>query len=263
MPQPKFTSRKPPPAPFDLVRATLATTPHPRRRSIAVPATSETKTVPNDTRPPGRTHGVTRLRGPGRRRVDPLCERRRRSSPPATDRVRRCRTIGRCVSRLERVTSGNVPGHVQSIERAAAVLRLLADGRLALVDLSNSLGLAKGTVHGILRTLQHVGFVEQDPESGKYQLGVALLQLGTRSLDVNELRSRALNWADSLAAHSGEAVRIGSHLDGEVLVVHHVFRPDDSVQIVEVGSLLPLHASALGKAIAAFDTSAISAGRRR
>ncbi len=152
---------------------------------------------------------------------------------------------------------------MQSVERAAAVLRLLADGRLALVDLSNSLGLAKGTVHGILRTLQHVGFVEQDPASGKYQLGPALLQLGSRSLDVNELRSRALNWADSLAAHSGEAVRIGSHLDGEVLVVHHVFRPDDSAQTVEVGSLLPLHASALGKAIAAFDSAAVAAVRRR
>ena len=152
---------------------------------------------------------------------------------------------------------------MQSIERAAAVLRLLADGRLALVDLSNSLGLAKGTVHGILRTLQHVGFVEQDADSGHYQLGAALLGLGTRSLDVNELRSRALNWADSLAAHSGEAVRIGSHLDGELLVVHHVFRPDDTPQTVDAGSLLPLHASALGKAIAAFDTAAAAAVRRR
>ncbi len=155
-----------------------------------------------------------------------------------------------------------MPGHVQSIERAAAVLRLLADGRLALVDLSNSLGLAKGTVHGILRTLQHVGFVEQDTVSGKYHLGAALLQLGTRYLDVNELRSRALNWADSLAARSGEAVRIGSHLDGEVLVVHHVFRPDDSPQTVDAGSLLPLHATALGKAIAAFDAPAAAAVRR-
>jgi DNA-binding IclR family transcriptional regulator len=152
---------------------------------------------------------------------------------------------------------------VQSIERAAAVLRLLADGRLALVDLSNSLGLAKGTVHGILRTLQHVGFVEQDADSGEYQLGAALLQLGTRQLDVNELRSRALNWADSLAARSGESVRIGSHLDGEVLVVHHVFRPDNSPQTVEVGRLLPLHASALGKAMLAFSTSAAAAVRRR
>jgi len=156
-----------------------------------------------------------------------------------------------------------VPGHIQSVERAAAVLRLLGEGRLALVDLSNSLGLAKGTVHGILRTLQHVGFVEQDQESGHYHLGAVLLRLDRRSLDRNELRSRALNWADSLAAHSGEAVRIGSHVDGEVLVVHHVFRPDDSQQVVEAGRLLPLHASALGKAIAAFDTGAMAAAHRR
>ncbi len=155
-----------------------------------------------------------------------------------------------------------MPGHVQSVERAAAVLRLLADGRLPLIELSNSLGLAKGTVHGILRTLQHVGFVEQDAQSGQYQLGAALLQLGTRYLDVNELRSRAINWSDALAARSGEAVRIGSHLDGEVLVVHHVFRPDNSPQTVEVGSRLPLHASALGKAIVAFDASAAAAVRR-
>jgi DNA-binding IclR family transcriptional regulator len=152
---------------------------------------------------------------------------------------------------------------VQSIERAAAVLRLLGDGRLALVDLSNSLGLAKGTVHGILRTLQHVGFVEQDKVSGHYQLGAALLQLGARSLDLNELRSRALNWTDALAARSGESVRIGSHADGEVLVVHHVFRPDDSHQILDVGTRLPLHASALGKAIVAFDAAAAAAVRRK
>ena len=106
-----------------------------------------------------------------------------------------------------------------------------------------SLGLAKGTAHGILRTLQGVGFVEQDKASGKYQLGATLLHLGTSYLDVNELRSRAINWADALAARSGEAVRIGTLLDGKVLIVHHVFRPDDSLQSLDVGALLPLHAT--------------------
>ena len=151
---------------------------------------------------------------------------------------------------------------MQSIERAAAVLRLLADGHLALVDVANSLGLAKGTVHGILRTLQHVGFVEQDPDTGHYRLSAAVLGLGARALDVNELRSRALNWADSLAARSGEAVRIGTHRNGEVLVVHHVFRPDDSLQTVDVDRVLPLHATALGKVITAFDPAAAAAVRR-
>ncbi|MGW5371295.1 IclR family transcriptional regulator [Streptomyces sp. NPDC004009] len=148
-------------------------------------------------------------------------------------------------------------GPVQSIERAAAILRLLAGGprRLGLGEVAASLGLAKGTAHGILRTLQHVDFVEQDSSTGKYQLGAALLHLGTSYLDVNELRSRSINWADALAARSGEAVRLGTPLEGKVLVVHHVFRPDDSLQTLDVGSLLPLHASSMGKVLLAFGTA--------
>ncbi|MGW5327715.1 IclR family transcriptional regulator [Streptomyces sp. NPDC004014] len=148
-------------------------------------------------------------------------------------------------------------GPVQSIERAAAILRLLAGGprRLGLGEVAASLGLAKGTAHGILRTLQHVDFVEQDSATGKYQLGAALLHLGTSYLDVNELRSRSINWADALAARSGEAVRLGTPLEGKVLVVHHVFRPDDSLQTLDVGSLLPLHASSMGKVLLAFGTA--------
>jgi DNA-binding IclR family transcriptional regulator len=156
-----------------------------------------------------------------------------------------------------------MPGPVQSIERAAAILRLLAggSGRLGVSEIADSLGLARGTAHGILRTLQGVGFVEQDGATGKYQLGARLLHLGTSYLDVNELRSRAINWADALAARSGEAVRLGTLLEGKVLVVHHVFRPDDTLQALDVGALLPLHASALGKALLAYDARAAAACR--
>jgi DNA-binding IclR family transcriptional regulator len=154
-----------------------------------------------------------------------------------------------------------MPGPVQSIERAAAILRLLAGGsrRLGVSEIADSLGLARGTAHGILRTLQGVGFVEQDGATGKYQLGARLLHLGTSYLDVNELRSRAINWADALAARSGEAVRLGTPLEGKVLVVHHVFRPDDTLQALDVGALLPLHASALGKVLLAYDANAVAA----
>jgi DNA-binding IclR family transcriptional regulator len=146
-----------------------------------------------------------------------------------------------------------VPGRIQSIERAAAILRLLSgrNRRLGVVQLAGELNLPKATVHGILRTLQHVGFVEQDPESGKYQLGAALLHMGSSYLDGNELRTRALNWSDALAARSNESVRIGTLHEGSVLVVHHVFRPDDSRQALDVGSLVPAHATAMGKVLLA------------
>ena len=146
-----------------------------------------------------------------------------------------------------------MPKNIQSIERAAAILRLLSGRtrRLGVVDLAGELGLPKGTVHGLLRTLQHVGFVEQDEETGKYQLGAALLHMGSSYLDGNELRTRALNWSDSLAARTNESVRIGTLHEGQVLIVHHVFRPDDSLQTLDVGALLPAHASALGKILLA------------
>ena len=151
-------------------------------------------------------------------------------------------------------------GSIQSVERAAAILRLLAGGerRLGLTDVASTLGLAKGTTHGILRTLQQEGFVEQDDTSGKYQLGAELLRLGNSYLDVHELRSRALVWTDDLARSSGESVYLGVLHQQGVLIVHHVFRPDDSRQVLEVGAMQPLHSTALGKVLAAYDPVAHS-----
>jgi DNA-binding IclR family transcriptional regulator len=143
---------------------------------------------------------------------------------------------------------------IQSVDRAARLLKALAGnpGRLGVSELSVRLELAKGTVHGLLRTLKAHGFVEQDGETGKYQLGPALVQLSNRYLDLNEIRSRSLAWSELLAIRTNEAVRIGAPHGSNILVVHHVFRPDSSLQILEVGALLPLHASAPGKAVLAY-----------
>lgn len=151
-----------------------------------------------------------------------------------------------------------MPGLIQSVERAAAILRLLAGAGRALRvgEVAASLDLPKATAHGILRTLEHVGFVEQDRTTGRYALGAELPRPGAGHVDVNELRSHAINWADPLAGRSGEAVRVGTLLDGKVLVVHHVFRPDDTPQVLDTGSLLPPHATALGKVLLAHDPAA-------
>jgi DNA-binding IclR family transcriptional regulator len=143
---------------------------------------------------------------------------------------------------------------VQSIERAAAVIRLLASSSapLSLSEVAASLDLAKTTSHGILRTLLGVGFVAQDPRSGRYQVSDGLLRLRSDRLDANDLRARAINLADALATQTRESVRIAVLSDGCPQVVHHVFRPDDSIQTMEVGSELPGHATALGKVLLAW-----------
>ena len=143
---------------------------------------------------------------------------------------------------------------IQSVDRAVRILKALSGGtgRLGVSELSARLGLAKGTVHGLLRTLQAHGLVEQHPDTDKYQLGPELLNLSNRYLDLNELRSRSLAWSELLALRTQEAVRVAVLHGRGALVVHHVFRPDASLQILEVGLVLPLHATALGKAALAY-----------
>jgi DNA-binding IclR family transcriptional regulator len=145
-------------------------------------------------------------------------------------------------------------GTIQSVDRAARILKALAGGprRLGVSQLADQLGLSRPTVHGLLQTLAAHGFVEQDRDSDKYQLGAGLLHLGNSYLDLNELRARSLVHAERLAVRTGAAVRVGVLHGASVTVVHHVFRPDAAFQVLEVGAQLPAHASALGKAMLAF-----------
>jgi DNA-binding IclR family transcriptional regulator len=145
-------------------------------------------------------------------------------------------------------------GTIQSVDRAARILEALAGGprRLGVSELADRLGLSRPTVHGLLQTLQMHGFVEQDRDSDKYQLGAGLLQLGNSYLDLNELRGRSIVHAERLAARAQAAVRVGVMHGATVVVVHHVFRPDAAFQVLEVGAQLPVHASALGKAMLAY-----------
>jgi DNA-binding IclR family transcriptional regulator len=143
---------------------------------------------------------------------------------------------------------------IQAVERAARILVVLGSGtpRLGVTEIAERVGLAKPTVHGLLRTLEKHDLVAQDPDTGKYSLGPAVLSLGNAYLDGSELRARSLLWAESLSQRAGEAVWVASLSGSRVIVLHHVFRPDNTVQILEVGAAIPWHACALGHAIVAY-----------
>ena len=142
---------------------------------------------------------------------------------------------------------------IQAVERAAAILGALGSGtpRLGVTEIAERVGLAKPTAYGLLRTLVEQGLVAQDPFTGKYSLGPGVLQLSNAYLDGSELRARSLRWAESLAQQAGEAVWVATLSGSRVIVLHHVFRPDNTVQILEVGAAIPWHACALGHAIVA------------
>jgi DNA-binding IclR family transcriptional regulator len=79
---------------------------------------------------------------------------------------------------------------VQSIERAAAILALLADGGEAgkrLTDVAAEAGLQKSTAHRILGTLVRTGLVEQNERDGRFFLGFRLFALGAAAANRYDL----------------------------------------------------------------------------
>ena len=162
-----------------------------------------------------------------------------------------------------------MPGSLQSIDRAAAVVRLLADGSepRPLGDIAQMLRLPRSTTHGIVRTLVRVGWVEQDASTKRYGLASSMSGWDPPRLDVNELRSRAMNWIDTLAARTRLDCRLlvltpgsGSDKDpGVGLVAQHVIRPDshsalpDTADTADTADSVPLYATAGGKVLLAFD----------
>ena len=145
-------------------------------------------------------------------------------------------------------------GNIQAVERAMAVLTVLgrAGRPLALNEIASTLGLAKPTAHGIVRTLQAGDFVYQDRASRRYGLGGAFDMIEQANPDPHDLRSVAMGWTDSLAALTRLETFIAVPSTGEAEIIHHVFRPDNSVQSLRIGERLPLHATATGKALLCF-----------
>jgi DNA-binding IclR family transcriptional regulator len=154
---------------------------------------------------------------------------------------------------------------IQAVDRALRVLAVLRAARwMSLSEIAGQLDLAPSTVHGLIRTLVEHDMVQQEFSSGRYRLGPATLRLGNVYLDMLELRSRALVWAEDLALRTGCAVRTGVLLASgtstadacEVIVVAHEPRPGAGRQMPEVGIVIPAHASALGKVLLAYDPAA-------
>jgi DNA-binding IclR family transcriptional regulator len=157
---------------------------------------------------------------------------------------------------------------IQSVDRAIRILSALQGARhLSLSEIAAKLELPASTVHGLAKTLGVHGMIEQEPDSGRYRLGPAVLRLGNVYLDTLELRARTMTWSEALARRTGYAVRTGVPMGAEVIIIQHEPRPDGSRQMPEVGIVIPAHACALGKVLLAYRpgdaTGTISEGELR
>lgn len=71
--------------------------------------------------------------------------------------------------------------NIQSLERAFAILELFGEtnSMMSVKEISTALQLSKSTVFGLINTLYNLGYLRQDSETLKYNLGPKVLALGS------------------------------------------------------------------------------------
>jgi DNA-binding IclR family transcriptional regulator len=142
---------------------------------------------------------------------------------------------------------------IQSIQRAIAVLRCFTEREpeLGVMELSRRLDLHKSTVSRILSTLQYEGLVDQNPETGKYRLGLGLISLAGVALGRLNARAAAQPYLSELVDITQETVNV-SVLDGrECVNIERAFSPLPIRYVGWIGRRMPLYCTASGKVLLA------------
>jgi DNA-binding IclR family transcriptional regulator len=129
-----------------------------------------------------------------------------------------------------------------------------------LADLTRKVGMAKPTVHHIMSTLIRGGWVDRDPVTKKFRLGVRLWEKGWLAISHMGVRERARPYMEALAEQSGETVRLGilDNVDPKwVIYIDRVESQHAVRAAVSAEVRSPSHSVATGKALLAHHPEAM------
>lgn len=138
------------------------------------------------------------------------------------------------------------------IDRVFSILDTCANSRrtLSLADLARETGLPKSTLHRLCRKLATIGALEHRPDG--FRIGPRLFSLGALNPVMQRLRTQSMPSLYRMSAETGLITNLAVLVGDQALLIDEVF-PDERPVPRMVGGLLPVHASALGKALLAWE----------
>jgi len=145
--------------------------------------------------------------------------------------------------------SGTTQITIQVIDRAMQLLDALAAEAepVALKKISATTGLHPSTAHRILNDLVTGRYVER-VDSGMYQLGMRLLELGSLVRGRLSVREAALEPMHQLHKLTGQTVNLSVQQGDEIVYVDRAWSERSGMQVVRaIGGRAPLHLTSTGK----------------
>lgn len=143
---------------------------------------------------------------------------------------------------------------IQSVARALEILELFDENHrsFSIKEISTRLDLNKSTVHSILKTLKHYGYIMQDEETSEYALGWRLYERGNLLMSQIEIKPIANKYLTKLNQLTNETVHLVTRVDKEALYVDKISGKNSLVIYSRIGKKVPLHSSAVGKILTAY-----------
>jgi DNA-binding IclR family transcriptional regulator len=143
-----------------------------------------------------------------------------------------------------------VTGGAQTVDRACGLLTEIARhgrGGARLIELTRTAKLSRPTVHRILQSLAAAGFVRQEPDTRRYQLGPALHRLALAAPNPIDHLVDLRPLLEAIAERTGDTAYLMMRQGDEVLCLARAAgAPPIQTLLIEVGAYRPLGTTIAG-----------------
>ncbi len=143
---------------------------------------------------------------------------------------------------------------IQSLARGLQIIDMLeksTDG-ITITEVAERLNLDKSSGSRFMKTLANYGYAEQNRNTRRYHLGPRVISLSQSLLAGISLREQAKPFLQELVEQTGECAHLAILSQNRALYIDQV----DTSAVLRVstgiGTMAPLHCTALGKVLLAF-----------
>lgn len=151
------------------------------------------------------------------------------------------------------VSRASGAGPVQSVDRAVAILEILArDGEAGVTEVARELDVHKSTASRLLAALDRRELVTQDKARGKFRLGMGIVRLAGAASQKLDVVQEGRPVCRTLAQEVGETVNLAILSGRDALYLDQVAGPAALSPHNWAGQRIPLHATSDGKVLLAF-----------
>lgn len=152
-------------------------------------------------------------------------------------------------------------GRLSSVTSALRVLKVFShsEPELGISSIAQRLGLAKSTVHRLAVTLASEGFLEQNPQNGRYRLGLSLFSLGALVRQRMDVSNQAHSLLGALRDQTQETVHLAILDETSILYLYNM---ESSLAIGTrsyIGTRKPAFCTSEGRVLLAFNDPDLTA----